>query len=135
MDAPTLASLVSTNYAPTPAQAQHIHALLLQGEQDLAKLDREVPAALQHLILLRVKRKQLQAALTPLKVVLAPVRRCPPELLAEIFLCCRQNSLDALPYTITDPNEAPLLLTRVCAGWRAVALGMPRLWDILQLGT
>jgi F-box-like len=52
---------------------------------------------------------------------LAPVRRLPIELLAKIF-------------TISHA-QSPLELTRVCRGWRAVVLAMPRVWPNCRLST
>ncbi|KAJ6595071.1 hypothetical protein DFH09DRAFT_887300, partial [Mycena vulgaris] len=73
--------------------------------------------------------------ITSLKGVLSPIRRIPPEILAEIFLNCRQNSRASEFYSITDPSEAPLLLGRVCSSWRVIAHGTPRLWDALYFHT
>ncbi|KAJ7171981.1 hypothetical protein C8R46DRAFT_1084418 [Mycena filopes] len=50
----------------------------------------------------------------------------PPELVAEIFLHC----IDFEPVT-PDVDTAPLVLTRVCRRWRAIALSTPELWSYL----
>ncbi|KAJ6453416.1 hypothetical protein C8R47DRAFT_1204172 [Mycena vitilis] len=50
------------------------------------------------------------------------VSAIPPEILSEIFLCC-------LPFRPTpSQTEAPLLLGRICANWRQIALTTPSLW-------
>jgi hypothetical protein len=55
---------------------------------------------------------------------LAPIRRLPVEMLAEIFLLA-----------ICGNNYPPLELARVSQSWRAVILSMPRLWSTFRLST
>lgn len=52
----------------------------------------------------------------------------PYELLAKIFLFCLPDA--DIPI---QPNDAPLILTRVCREWREVALAMPQLWTNICL--
>ncbi|KAJ7184891.1 hypothetical protein C8R46DRAFT_842273, partial [Mycena filopes] len=84
-----------------------------------------------HLTLLLVlsevnsQRHRCQQSLSRLICVRAPIRRVPPEILAEIFhFSCRtyENT------SITDVQAAPLLLGQVCSLWRAVSQNTPRLW-------
>ncbi|KAJ7448347.1 hypothetical protein FB451DRAFT_1532991 [Mycena latifolia] len=112
---PTIASLVSTNLPPTLLEPQHISGLLSAGEPELEILDEQM----------------LKASLGSL---IAP-NRFPPELLAEIFLYCRQNNLKCDLYSITGPMEAPLLLGRICASWRTISQNTPRLWDAIHFNT
>ncbi|KAJ7474193.1 hypothetical protein FB451DRAFT_1248279 [Mycena latifolia] len=70
---------------------------------------------------------------TTLKGVLSPVRRIPSEILAQIFLLCRDNSLDTFQYFVTDPRRAPMLLGHVSSRWRQVSRSSPRLWDHLHI--
>ncbi|KAJ7447302.1 hypothetical protein B0H11DRAFT_2082899 [Mycena galericulata] len=66
--------------------------------------------------------------------VKSPVRRIPPEILAEIFKFCVKNSLLlGRDYSIDNPRVAPLVLSHVCSLWRAIAIKTPRLWDLLSL--
>jgi len=55
---------------------------------------------------------------------LAPIRRLPMEMLAEIFLLA-----------IFDNNHPPLELARVSQSWRAVILSMPHMWSTFRLST
>ncbi|KAJ7171970.1 hypothetical protein C8R46DRAFT_1257594 [Mycena filopes] len=57
---------------------------------------------------------------------ITPPSPLPPELVAEIFLHC----LDRKPVT-PHVNTAPLVLSRVCRRWRAIALCTPELWSYL----
>ena len=53
---------------------------------------------------------------------LAPIRRLPIELLAEIFAI-----------TIICHGQNPFHMTRVCRSWRATILGMARIWSRMTL--
>ncbi|KAJ7171987.1 hypothetical protein C8R46DRAFT_991904 [Mycena filopes] len=57
---------------------------------------------------------------------MTPPSPLPPELVAEIFLHC----IEFEPVT-PDVDTAPLVLTRVCRRWRAIALSTPELWSYL----
>ncbi|KAJ7261295.1 hypothetical protein B0H12DRAFT_1106143 [Mycena haematopus] len=91
------------------------------------------------------------------KAIIAPIRRIPPEILAEIFLqltSIEENTTTAkdttnftpkprneLPYWINQNymmqrplvHRAPLLFCEISRKWRAIALSVPRLWNSLSL--
>lgn len=52
----------------------------------------------------------------------------PLEIATKIFLLCLPH--DNRPM---HPEDAPLLLTRVCRDWRELSLGIPRLWTNIHL--
>ncbi|KAJ7622379.1 hypothetical protein FB45DRAFT_1006314 [Roridomyces roridus] len=56
------------------------------------------------------------------KIVLAPVRRVPPELLCEIF-----------QLAVSREAKAPWRLGHVCRSWREAALGCRPLWSLLKV--
>ncbi|KAJ7161464.1 hypothetical protein C8R43DRAFT_992960 [Mycena crocata] len=68
------------------------------------------------------------------RVWFVPINRSPsplpPEILSEIFYHCLPTNRDFL---IPDPDEAPLILCRICHRWREVALMTPHLWSSLCL--
>ncbi|KAF7332767.1 hypothetical protein MKEN_00160300 [Mycena kentingensis (nom. inval.)] len=62
--------------------------------------------------------------------VLAPIRRIPAEILAEIFATCvllEQADPDRDEYA-SDSRWAPLRLAQVSSEWRSVAFASPQLW-------
>ncbi|TDL21804.1 hypothetical protein BD410DRAFT_828788 [Rickenella mellea] len=61
----------------------------------------------------------------------SPIHRIPPEMLAEIFVCCLPES--RLPRT--HPLEAPLLLSQVSSVFRSTALSTPTLWSGIRIKT
>ncbi|KAJ7098548.1 hypothetical protein B0H15DRAFT_581278 [Mycena belliarum] len=71
--------------------------------------------------------QQLSHVLARQRPVAHPISSLPPELLSLVFLhclpSCQQLSL----------STAPLLLTRICGGWRLIALRTPELWSTVFL--
>lgn len=79
---------------------------------------------------LKEKRAIVQESLAFHEALTSPARSSlPPELLGEIFLRC----LPQTNYVTPSSDECPLVLTRVCRHWRAVALSTPRLWASLSI--
>ncbi|KAJ6626003.1 hypothetical protein B0H10DRAFT_1999886 [Mycena sp. CBHHK59/15] len=58
-----------------------------------------------------------------------PVLRLPPEITSEIFV----SSLPQHFEFFADPDNVPLVLTRICRAWRTIALSTPRLWNSVCL--
>ncbi|KAF8130457.1 hypothetical protein K438DRAFT_860289 [Mycena galopus ATCC 62051] len=85
------------------------------------------------------------------KSIMAPIRRVPPEIMAEIFL--QLTSMEAraarasYPFDLVEGtnffekndkvrpvlHRAPLILGEVSRRWRAIALSTPRLWNSIFL--
>lgn len=57
------------------------------------------------------------------------ISHLPPEVLSEIFLYCIPHE----QFPVACRTQAPLLLTQVSAGWRALALASPDLWTSLHI--
>ncbi|KAF7292697.1 F-box domain-containing protein [Mycena indigotica] len=58
-----------------------------------------------------------------------PIHSLPVELIAHIFV----HSLDTHPNPNLSSRHSPLLFTRICARWRAIALQTPALWSAVSL--
>ena len=78
---------------------------------------------------LKTKRKRIQKIINDHHIILSPARRLPPDVLHEIFLHC----LPTRHNPIMKFSEPPLLLTRICSSWRAIALSSPRLWSKIHI--
>ncbi|KAL0956929.1 hypothetical protein HGRIS_003033 [Hohenbuehelia grisea] len=65
-----------------------------------------------------------------LDAVLSPVRRLPPEILAEVF---SQYVLSCEKEHSCVTEHGPWLLGRISSYWRAVVLGTPNLWRCISL--
>ncbi|KAJ7797341.1 hypothetical protein B0H14DRAFT_3548551, partial [Mycena olivaceomarginata] len=68
-------------------------------------------------------RTRLQDVQNQLDSIVYPVLTLPPEMTSEIFIHCLPSEPE-----IVFPDDAPLLLTRVCRAWRQIAISTPALW-------
>ncbi|KAG1736149.1 uncharacterized protein EDB91DRAFT_1143143 [Suillus paluster] len=113
---------LSTSHVPSD-KVSTIHAVVTQQKSQLAALN-------DHIDLLNHTLDKLQVIQARLKEKRALLHRLlPSELLGEIFLRC----LPERNYVTPSSNDCPLVLTRVCRQWRAVALSTPRLWSSLSI--
>ncbi|KAJ7150098.1 hypothetical protein C8R43DRAFT_497364 [Mycena crocata] len=125
-------ALLGTNTPPTDPQIEHIRQLLLERQtlaQDLAHQCYSIRASLD---LAEARQNNNNSEIEALQAIISPARRIPRDILVEVFKFCVDNSIFGDDkYSINDPKEAPLVLSRVCALWRDVALHTPRLWNRL----
>ncbi|KAJ7443150.1 hypothetical protein FB451DRAFT_1376786 [Mycena latifolia] len=126
---PKLEPLIQSNAPLDDSQAHCIQLALNETLSTLVELEREISKTLLSLLKLEHERRRQTKYGAALKGALSPLRRIPSEILAEIFLACRDDSLEASDYSITDLRQAPMLLGRVSARWRQVCHDTPRLWD------
>ncbi|KAG0704931.1 hypothetical protein DFH29DRAFT_324247 [Suillus ampliporus] len=114
-----------------------IHAVVTQQKSQLAALNDHIDLLNYTLDKLQViqarlteKRALVQESLAFHEALVSPARcLLPSELLGEIFLRC----LPQKNYVTPSSDDCPLVLTRVCRQWRAVALSTPRLWASLSI--
>ncbi|KAJ7271210.1 hypothetical protein C8J57DRAFT_1468329 [Mycena rebaudengoi] len=59
----------------------------------------------------------------------SPILGLPFDITYEIFIHCLLANELPLPH----PDHAPIVLTRVCQEWRAIALNSPRIWSVVRL--
>ncbi|KAJ7227713.1 hypothetical protein B0H12DRAFT_1148650, partial [Mycena haematopus] len=80
---------------------------------DLSNLE-DTPLKLP-LVSAEVQRQRDQALETvnAIRGALSPIRIAPPEILAAIFLMCRDQDLNSMFPSIANAVQAPLVLTRV----------------------
>ncbi|THU79803.1 hypothetical protein K435DRAFT_697061, partial [Dendrothele bispora CBS 962.96] len=121
--------LLDTNHAASRAEAKLIHELLCLPEQELRNIDEEIARLDTLLDHLRSRKEKLASYIHKHRQLLSPIRRIPPEIIAELFTYC-------LPSThppTRDLSEAPLLLTLVCKQWRQIAFSTPYMWSALHI--
>ncbi|KAF9458577.1 hypothetical protein BDZ94DRAFT_83102 [Collybia nuda] len=82
------------------------------------------------LTLILARRSQVISRLNRCRMVLAPYKRLPPELITKIILFC----VPKLPMKRAIPrkrNLQPLLrVTQICSAWRKIAFSESALWDV-----
>ncbi|KAF8194558.1 hypothetical protein BJ912DRAFT_176274 [Pholiota molesta] len=129
MDLAQFDPLVNTNYIPTDEEVLQIQAFLAKPLRKLGVLEDGISAAELHVHNLRREREDLLQQIDKYRTLISPVRRLPPDVLREIFIACLPD--DRNPTMSCD--EAPVVLTRVCASWRNIAMNTPRLWAALHI--
>ncbi|KAF7374469.1 hypothetical protein MSAN_00331200 [Mycena sanguinolenta] len=120
---------LNTNYAPSNSEILEIHALLVDPENELARIDARIEEMEIALAQLKEQRASLERPIDAHRALLAPIRRIPQDVLVEIFLLCLPSEHNAL----IDPAEAPLVLVRICRHWRSVAYSSPILWRSIHI--
>lgn len=113
--------------SPTSLEYSHFKELTLEGERGTAVLDAEIIQAQAILDEPQRRRTALREKTDSYKACLSPVRRLPPELIAEIF----QFTLK--PLNIPTATESPLLLCQICSRWRDIAISLSSLWSNIYL--
>ncbi|KAJ7349162.1 hypothetical protein DFH08DRAFT_136820 [Mycena albidolilacea] len=121
--------IIAQQLMPTASEKAAIRDLLRETDADIVRLLCEV-AELRH-------RSEHHRA------IIAPIRRVPPEIMAEVFL--QLTALEAEAHSQSQDflgqnylvrpvvNKAPLIFCGISRGWRAIALSTPRLWNSLSL--
>ncbi|KAJ7681976.1 hypothetical protein DFH06DRAFT_284956 [Mycena polygramma] len=128
-----LTVLSSTNCAPSQFEAEQIIQLIHQGEETISQLDDEISRTSDTLAKLQQRRETHREEIRSLRGLVSPIRRFPPEILAEIFVLCMRDSILLRSSTSFDPCQPPLLFGRVSSIWRTISLTTPRLWNNLRL--
>ncbi|KAJ7478382.1 hypothetical protein FB451DRAFT_1241897 [Mycena latifolia] len=132
---PLLASLSQSNEPLNDSQALHVRLNLEATLTALADIDAEIFKVSLHLAKLEMERHRRSEYATALKRVLSPIHRFPFEILAAIFVLCRDDSLQALKYSVLDARQAPMMLSHVSSRWRHICHEVPALWDHICLPT
>ncbi|KAJ6585336.1 hypothetical protein B0H19DRAFT_419069 [Mycena capillaripes] len=78
---------------------------------------------------LKAKRAVLKTDIDAHKALVSPMQSIPEDILREIFVACLPTAHNAL----IDPDEAPMLFSRICRQWRGVADSTPRIWCTLHI--
>ncbi|KAF8154894.1 hypothetical protein B0H34DRAFT_799627 [Crassisporium funariophilum] len=124
-------SILHSTYRPSVEDESSIQTTIHDVECTLSIVDQEVERLLVALAELDVYRKDLCTVLTRHQAVLSPIRKLPPEILAEIFLCAAGDSSVAWP--ASGQGGMPWLLGNICSYWRTVFLSLPKLWQEFHL--
>ncbi|KAF8210539.1 hypothetical protein K438DRAFT_161763 [Mycena galopus ATCC 62051] len=134
-------SLLSQERMPTASETAAIRDFTRDTYAEIAWRELAIDRLLCEVAELRRRAEQH-------KSIIAPIRRIPPEIMAEIFLQLTQIEVrtqyyapcsgfidneggDLFDYTGYEPvlHKAPLIFGEVSRRWRAIALSTPRLWN------
>ncbi|KAJ7654594.1 hypothetical protein DFH06DRAFT_1202823 [Mycena polygramma] len=144
-DTKLLRDSLRENYLPLARETTRLRATISSTPPELALYEK-------HLSVLVSAQETLSKAITRLRTesnrlleysdicssTLAPIRRLPPELLNNIFLLCSTppRDLTSLDYAAEIHRLARrdlMQLAHVCAHWRALVLGTPAFWRIIDV--
>ncbi|KAF9442804.1 hypothetical protein P691DRAFT_630050, partial [Macrolepiota fuliginosa MF-IS2] len=109
---------------PSDVDARRIKTSLTHATLELKQLESNITQTQRRLESLCARRDEMVDQTERYRIALAPYKRLPPEILREIFVACLPETVHLPPRT----DEAPLVLTRVCASWRILALDTQELW-------
>ncbi|KAF7362781.1 3-beta hydroxysteroid dehydrogenase isomerase family [Mycena venus] len=125
--------LLRTNSLPT--DSSRWHSIIASSAADVARYDTKIGRLREVMNRLVSERDALQQYGNQCRSVFAPVRRLPPEILAEIFaLCCPTPALycDNIPYKPVGQSHLVTLL-QVCSAWYSTVMETPSLWAIIEV--
>ena len=119
----------STNAVLPASEISSVRNRLSDAKTDLTYLSIQIMAASSAVLeQLLDRRAELTAEIEAYQITLAPHKKLPPEILAEIFRYC----VPCPVYLPPKLHEAPLLLCQICSFWRSVALHTPTLWNNIE---
>ncbi|KAJ7166995.1 hypothetical protein C8R46DRAFT_1351190 [Mycena filopes] len=126
---PFLADLLHTNDPPPDSEIPQLRHIIAVGETRVAALH-----VLQSALAKLVQRlDEASEAVAQYRAVISPVRRMPPELIAEILTWAHLASERDDPGTDVDLKwtPPPWHLAQICRAWRETALSLPSLWTCI----
>ncbi len=120
---------IGTNYAATSEEAERITAFLSRPVSKLQQLQAEIIRIKARYEDLVEQHLALSREIDAHRALIAPIRRVPTDILREIFLHCLPTKHNA----VISSSECPILLTRICSGWRHIALNTAMLWASIHV--
>ncbi|KAJ7155800.1 hypothetical protein C8R46DRAFT_1116493 [Mycena filopes] len=126
-------TLLNSNETPLDSDIPLIKAMDSDLDARMLALDEQMAPLRRQLDQLMDKRQSLADLRSQNSAIISPLRRIPPEVLAEIFLW----TLPAI-WTLSERhrfslNDSPWLLTHVSRGWRATAISTSSLWSLVVI--
>jgi len=126
---PEFVALLQNNDIPSESTIQELTESLKEPLNELQEIDIEIERLCALVENLKIKRQSIQEIVDVHNTILSPVRRLPIDVLHEIFFRCLPTHRNP----IMKSSEAPVLLTRICSSWRAIALSSPRIWSKIHI--
>ncbi|KAJ7147643.1 hypothetical protein C8R43DRAFT_1237164 [Mycena crocata] len=125
-------TLLNSNEPPGTSDLTSIRSLVSKTGARLTCLDSEIARLRDRVKALEDERELLSQSHARNCAILSPLRRIPPEVLAEIFSWTLPSAGDLLNSGfLLHWKEAPWMLTHICGRWRTVALSTPSLWSLV----
>jgi hypothetical protein len=127
--------LLDTSLMLSASQISMVRDTISTAQARISHVDSEIARLMDSVEDLQHRRSALLTYTQNHTVLIAPIRRLPPEILSYIFIQCRDiRWLDPeacfLPPRL---DKTPLLLGTICSRWRSISLSTPRLWASFSL--
>ena len=126
---PEFAALLQNNDAPSASTILEVTESLKVPLNELQEIDAEIQRLDELMQTMKTKRQRIQEIIDDHNIILSAARRLPLDVIHEIFLHC----IPIHHNPVMKSSESPLLLTRICSSWRAIALSCPRLWSKIHI--
>ncbi|KAJ7623626.1 hypothetical protein FB45DRAFT_926270, partial [Roridomyces roridus] len=120
--------LAKTNEPPNAAELDFMRPFLSKIAARLTRFDNEITQLKDRLQRLETERGKLAEYHTQHAGIVSPLRRVPPEILAEIF-SWTLPTIDEVEGDVSDLQQSPWVLTQVSSLWRRTAISIPWLWS------
>ena len=126
---PEFTALLQNNDVPSELTILEVTESLKAPLNELQEIETEIQRLRKLMETMNIKRQSIQKIIDNHNMILSPARRLPRDVLHEIFLHCLPTNRNPT----AEYSESPLLLTRICSSWRAIALSSPRMWSKVHI--
>jgi len=126
---PEFSALLQNNDVPSELTILKVTESLKAPLNELQEIETEIQRLRKLMETMNIKRQSIQKIIDDHNIILSPARRLPRDVLHEIFLHCLPTKRNPT----AEYSESPLLLTRICSSWRAIALSSPRMWSKVHI--
>ncbi|KAJ7173295.1 hypothetical protein C8R46DRAFT_1348013 [Mycena filopes] len=122
--------LLNSNETPLDSEILLIKSTTSQIDARMITIDEEIALLHRRLQQLTDERQSLVRLRSQNSTIGSPLRRFPPEVLAEIFTWTLP-ALWSMSGQGFSSNDSPWLLTHVSRSWRAIAISTSSLWSLV----
>ncbi|KAF9075311.1 hypothetical protein BDP27DRAFT_1315865 [Rhodocollybia butyracea] len=120
-------------------RAEEVKQMLALADKDIEDHDSEIARLHGQILIIKEKKRQLEAQRARLRALFSPIRKLPNEILLRILQhVCERNRL--CDYDVEGSSYIPsisyfpaMVISSVCSRWRDLALSSPRLWANLTV--
>lgn len=133
-------SSLDSRFCPDKTQREAIRGVISDIDRDVASAEAHIARVRNTLTKLESSQSSLLKCRQKFDSFLAPIRRLPSDVIAEIFVACIRASVDVekpkrLSLEVPPTSRVPWhwQLAQVCSHWRSIALSLPRLWSCISV--